>query len=195
MAVATKEAWSGHWRIIKWNISVGFWSNGKSTRWGHGGDDKGDLELDGDGVKVLEIMVVSVRSLAVSKLVCQMHSMCEELGEICEVWAKSRLWQEKVIMAVTVNVGCYGGLSFKQMSWSPGSSFFFWWEHSWLAIVFLYFVDRMCCLDALHQELSNFCYSCNFSFTDFSFSCSICKWKFSGYPSWESLLSNTVSIS
>lgn len=42
-------------------------------------------------IEVLEIMLVSVRSAAVSKLACRQHSACEVLGEISEVWAWSQL--------------------------------------------------------------------------------------------------------
>lgn len=54
---------------IKWNVSVTFWLNVVSTKRGHGCDDEGGLDLDGDGNEVLEITVVGTGSLVVSKLV------------------------------------------------------------------------------------------------------------------------------
>lgn len=58
------------------NVSVEFWSNGKSMKWSHGGENEGRQVL--------------AKVLAMIKMVCLPHSVCDKLVEISESWARSR---------------------------------------------------------------------------------------------------------
>lgn len=88
-------------------------------------------------------MVMTREAWIVAKLVCQLHSACEESGEISESLPRSCSFYKKSNhdgdcmltsgLLVCNCVCCYKGFSFKQMTWSPRSSFFFFFlqqEHS-----------------------------------------------------------------
>lgn len=70
-------------------VSVRFWSNVVSPRWGHGSDNVGGLELDNKNVLVLEIMVVSGYWYCRSWLGSH---VLHELGEIREACTISWWW-------------------------------------------------------------------------------------------------------
>lgn len=74
----------GDLEYVERNVSAGFGLNVVSTKRGRCGDGEKGMALGGGDVELLEIMVVGVGSLAVSKLVCRLHSTREESGEIRE---------------------------------------------------------------------------------------------------------------